>query len=76
VVCKPEAGAASTTGNILWFILRGPWMAIAHLIAGVVLRLTIIEIPLGLANFKLAAVAVAPLGEDIVSTSGYWGQGG
>jgi uncharacterized membrane protein YccF (DUF307 family) len=69
VVRKPEAGAASTIGNVLWFILVGVWMAIAHLITGVVLCLTIIGIPLGLGNFKLAAVAIAPLGKEIVSTT-------
>ena len=48
-------------------MLAGLWMALAHLILGVVLCLTIIGIPLGLGNFKLAAVAIAPLGKDIVS---------
>ena len=43
--------------------------AISHLILGVVLCLTIIGIPLGLGNFKLAAVAIAPLGKEIVSAS-------
>jgi uncharacterized membrane protein YccF (DUF307 family) len=41
-------------------------MAIAHVVTGVLLCLTIIGIPLGLGNFKLAAVALAPLGKDIV----------
>jgi uncharacterized membrane protein YccF (DUF307 family) len=44
-------------------------MAIAHLILGFLLCLTIVGIPLGLGNFKLAAVAVAPLGKEIVPTS-------
>jgi uncharacterized membrane protein YccF (DUF307 family) len=69
VVRRPDAGAASTVGNILWFILVGLWMAIAHIVLGVALCLTLIGIPLGLANFKLAAVAIAPLGKDIVPTS-------
>jgi uncharacterized membrane protein YccF (DUF307 family) len=69
VVRRPDAGAASTIGNILWFILVGLWMAIAHIVLGVALCLTLIGIPLGLANFKLAAVALAPLGKDIVPTS-------
>jgi uncharacterized membrane protein YccF (DUF307 family) len=34
-----------------------------------VLCLTIIGIPLGLGNFKLAAVAIAPLGKEIVPTT-------
>lgn len=68
IVRRPDAGAASTIGNVIWFILVGIWMAIAHLILGLLLCLTIIGIPLGLGNFKLAAVAIAPLGKEIVST--------
>jgi uncharacterized membrane protein YccF (DUF307 family) len=66
VVANPEAGAPSTVANVLWFVLAGLWMALAHLVLGVVLCLTIIGIPLGLGNFKLAAVAIAPLGKEIV----------
>jgi uncharacterized membrane protein YccF (DUF307 family) len=69
VVRRTDAGAASTVGNVLWFLLIGLWMAIAHLVLGFVLCLTIVGIPLGLGNFKLAAVAIAPLGKEIVSTS-------
>ncbi len=69
VVRRPDAGGASTIGNIIWFVLVGLWMAIAHVVLGVVLCLTLIGIPLGLANFKLAAVALAPLGKEIVPSS-------
>jgi uncharacterized membrane protein YccF (DUF307 family) len=68
VVRRPDAGAASAVGNVLWFLLIGLWMAIAHLVLGVLLCLTVVGIPLGLGNFKLAAVAIAPLGKEIVST--------
>ena len=68
VVPKSGAGVGSVIGNVLWFVLAGLWMAIAHVITGVALCLTIIGIPLGVADFKLAAVAVAPLGKDIVRT--------
>ena len=68
VVKRPTAGLASTIGNVIWFILAGLWMAIAHILSGIALCLTIIGIPLGIANFKLAFVAIAPLGKDIVST--------
>jgi uncharacterized membrane protein YccF (DUF307 family) len=67
-VPKPDAGAGSVIGNVLWFLLAGLWMAIAHLVTGVALCLTIVGIPLGIADFKLAAVAIAPLGKDIVRT--------
>ena len=62
--------------NVLWFVLAGLWMALAHLILGVVLCLTIIGIPLGLGNFKLAAVAIAPFGKEIVPAERSPGPGG
>jgi uncharacterized membrane protein YccF (DUF307 family) len=69
VVRKPNAGAASTIGNALWFVLVGLWMALAHLMLGALLCLTIVGIPLGIGNFKLASVAIAPIGKEIVPTS-------
>jgi uncharacterized membrane protein YccF (DUF307 family) len=66
VVRKPDAGAPSTLANVIWFVVAGLWMAIAHVMLGILLCLTIIGIPLGLGNFKLAAVAIAPLGKEIV----------
>jgi uncharacterized membrane protein YccF (DUF307 family) len=69
VVRKPDAGAASSVGNLIWFVFVGLWMAIAHLLLGLALCLTVIGIPLGIGNFKLAAVAIAPLGKEIVPTS-------
>ena len=68
LVPRPDAGAGSFIGNVLWFVLAGLWMAIAHVVTGVLLCLTIIGIPLGIADFKLAAAAIAPLGKDIVPT--------
>jgi uncharacterized membrane protein YccF (DUF307 family) len=67
LIRRPDAGAASAIGNVVWFILAGLWIAIAHLALGVALCITIIGIPFGWANFKLALVAIAPLGKDIVS---------
>jgi uncharacterized membrane protein YccF (DUF307 family) len=66
VVKRPDAGIASGVGNIIWFLLCGWWLAIGHVIAGVVLCLTIIGIPLGLANFKLIPVSLLPMGREIV----------
>ena len=58
----PRAGIASVIGNVLWIILFGWWLAIGHLIAGVLLCLTIIGIPLGLASFKIIPITLVPLG--------------
>lgn len=68
LVRRPDAGTASAVGNVVWFLLVGLWMAIAHVLLGFALCLTVIGIPLGLGNFKLAFVALAPLGKEIVST--------
>jgi uncharacterized membrane protein YccF (DUF307 family) len=65
---RPESGAASLIGNVLWVILFGWWLALGHLIAGVALCLTIIGIPLGLASFKIIPVTLVPLGTQIVPT--------
>jgi uncharacterized membrane protein YccF (DUF307 family) len=66
VVRREDAGIASAIGNVLWVLLCGWWLALAHLITGVLLCITIIGIPLGLANFKLIPVALLPLGREIV----------
>jgi uncharacterized membrane protein YccF (DUF307 family) len=69
VIPRPDAGGASVVGNVIWFVLAGLWIAVAHVVTGIALCLTIIGIPLGWANIKLAAVAVAPLGKEIVDSA-------
>ena len=70
---RPEAGIASVIGNILWIILFGWWLALGHLIGGVLLCLTIIGIPLGLASFKIIPVTLVPLGVRIVPGDSVYG---
>lgn len=66
LVDRPGAGIPSTIGNVLWIIVAGFWLAIGHVLTGIALCVTIIGIPLGLANFKLIPVSLVPLGKDIV----------
>lgn len=66
VVRRPDAGVASGIGNVIWFILAGWWIALGHIITGIALCITIIGIPFGVANFKLARLAIMPLGREIV----------
>lgn len=68
IVESPTAGAASFIGNVIWFIFAGLWLAIGHVITGVLLCVTIIGIPLALANFKLIPISLMPLGKIIVET--------
>ena len=56
----------SAIGNVLWFILAGWWLALGHLFTGVLLCLTIIGLPLGVASFKMAGAALVPFGKEIV----------
>ena len=48
-------------------MLAGWWLILLHVITGVALCLTIVGIPLGLANFKLIPVTLTPFGRDIVT---------
>jgi uncharacterized membrane protein YccF (DUF307 family) len=66
LIRRPDAGAGSLLGNVIWILLAGWWLALGHLITGVLMCLTIIGIPLGLANFKLIPVSLTPFGRDIV----------
>jgi uncharacterized membrane protein YccF (DUF307 family) len=52
--------------NIIWLVLCGWWLAIGHLVSGIALCLTIIGVPLGLANFKMIPISLMPLGVQIV----------
>jgi uncharacterized membrane protein YccF (DUF307 family) len=69
VVRQADAGTPSLVGNVLWFILAGLWIAIGHILTGIALCVTIIGIPFGWANIKLALVALAPLGKEVVSSN-------
>lgn len=68
VVSKPTAGVMSFLGNVIWVLVAGIWLAVEHLVTGIALCLTIIGIPLGIANFKMIPLALAPLGKEIVPT--------
>ena len=66
LVAKESAGVASAVGNVIWFIVAGWWLALGHIITAVGQFVTIIGIPLGLANIKLVPVSLFPLGHEIV----------
>jgi uncharacterized membrane protein YccF (DUF307 family) len=68
IVAKHNSGVWSFLGNVVWVILAGWWLAIAHIISGIALCITIIGIPLGIAEFKMIPISLMPLGKDIVST--------
>jgi uncharacterized membrane protein YccF (DUF307 family) len=65
VVRDPQAGVMSTIGNIIWFVVAGIWLAIGHVITAIPLFVSIIGIPLGIANLKMIPVSLLPLGARI-----------
>lgn len=66
VVDKPTAGVMSLIGNVIWLLLAGIWLALGHLVSAVLMAVTIIGIPLAVANLKMIPVSLLPLGKEIV----------
>jgi uncharacterized membrane protein YccF (DUF307 family) len=66
VVQKPSAGVGSAIGNVIWFIVAGWWLALGHILTAIAQAVTIIGIPLAIANVKLVPVSLFPLGSEIV----------
>ena len=58
--------AGGTFLNILWLILFGWWLCLTHIFAGIAQCITIIGIPVGIANFKIAGIALWPVGRRVV----------
>ena len=66
IVAKPGPRPGALVGNIIWIVLFGWWLALGHLVSAVAMAITIIGIPLALADLKLIPVSLVPLGKDIV----------
>lgn len=66
LVPRRDAGLGSFLGNVLWILFAGWWLAIGHLVTGILLCATVIGLPLGVASFKLIPVSLTPLGHQIV----------
>jgi uncharacterized membrane protein YccF (DUF307 family) len=65
-VWRREAGVWSVIGNVVWVLLLGWELALLHLVAGLVLCVTIIGIPFGIACWKMIPLALLPLGREVV----------
>jgi uncharacterized membrane protein YccF (DUF307 family) len=66
VVRRPDSGGASFIGNVLWLVLVGWELAIGHIVSAFLLGITIIGIPLALANLKLVPISLTPFGREVV----------
>ena len=68
VVPSPGAGAMSGISNSHLVPRAGLWLAIGHVTTAVAQAITIIGIPLAVANIKLIPVTCFPFGKQIVET--------
>jgi uncharacterized membrane protein YccF (DUF307 family) len=59
-------GPLGLLGNLIWLLLAGWWLALAHVITAVILAMTIVGIPFAWAHVKLAGIALWPIGKAIV----------
>lgn len=59
-------GPLGWLANILWFLLAGLWLCIAHLTLAAASAVTIIGLPFAWAHLKLAAASLAPVGKRVV----------
>ncbi|MCY1159087.1 MAG: conserved hypothetical rane protein [Citricoccus sp.] len=65
---RPGGGFWSGLGNVIWLVVAGLWIAIGHVLTSIPMFLSIIGIPLGIANLRMIPVSLLPLGKRIVSS--------
>lgn len=70
-VIQPSQGSSglSAITNFIWFFIAGLWLAIGHVTTAAVQAVTIIGIPLAIANIKMIPVTCFPFGKKIVDSS-------
>lgn len=61
-------GGLSTITNVIWFVVAGLWLALGHVTTAVAQAVTIIGIPLAIANLRMIPVTCFPFGRRIVSS--------
>ena len=66
---RRDAGIWSVIGNVVWIIFFGWELALLHLVTGLLLMITIIGIPFGVACWKMIPLSLLPLGRQIVPLS-------
>ena len=59
--------SGGTLLNLVWLIFCGWWLCLTHILVGIAQCITLIGIPTGIAHFKIAAIALWPVGRRVVS---------
>jgi uncharacterized membrane protein YccF (DUF307 family) len=63
----------STVGNVIWMLVAGIWIAAGHVLTAIAQAMTIIGIPLAIANLKMIPISLTPLGKEIVPSDRVYG---
>ena len=66
VVDKPNAGAGSALMNIVWFLVAGLWLVIGHITTAAAQAVTLIGIPLAIANLMMIPITCFPFGKAVI----------
>ena len=69
VVRNPDAGVGSALMNVVWFFVAGLWISLIHMVTAFFQAVTIIGIPLAVANLKLIPVTCFPFGKAAVPSA-------
>ena len=65
VVVDPRAGALKVLFDLIWLVLFGWEIAVAHLTFGLIFAITIVGLPFAKQHFKLVPVALMPFNHDL-----------
>ena len=68
LVRRRGAGGGSTALNVIWVIVAGWWLTIGHITTALGLAVTIIGLPMAWASLKMIPIALAPFGNEVVSS--------
>ena len=67
VIERPDrTRALGCLGNVLWLLLGGWWLALLHVLLGLIFFLTIVGIPFGVVSMRMAGLALVPFGKMVV----------
>ena len=58
-------GCLTLSLNIIWIFCGGLWLAIGHVVFGLLLFITIIGIPFARQHFKLVEISLMPFGKRV-----------
>jgi uncharacterized membrane protein YccF (DUF307 family) len=62
---EPPGGCLAVIMNIIWILLPGLELAVAHLVLALVFAITIIGLPLAAQHLKMTRLALLPFGFEV-----------